>query len=247
MENGVLVNIFLDLAISLVSLVFIITLFNNYNDCNEYNRPTQVSSMIIWAMVSIFFIIDASRQLVAVSGNESLQLQLYLISLVPLTLVSLPIVFIVIYIVSGSRNTGIIISGIFLLFSFLYIYTTIQMEGIYFVTTSWGSLAISNNEIANTILLSGLFIVPTSLILGLFVLILFKRIPMFRKHKICLSLLSISLVYDFLLMNIICQTGEMMIASKIFIFLGVVLGYLATFPPKLIKSKYIPDDVIIIE
>ena len=245
MENGILVNIFFDLAISLVSLVYIITLYNKYCDCTENNRPTQVSSMMIWLMVSIFFIIDTARQLVAISGNETLQLQLYLISLVPLTLVSLPIVFIVIYIVSGNRNIGIIVSSIFLFFGFLYIYITIQMGGINFVTTSWGSLAISNNEIANTIFLSGLFIVPTSLILGLLVLILLKQVPMFRKYKICLSLISISLVYDFLLLNSISQTGEMMIASKIFIFLGVVLSYLASFPPKSIESRYDPDIIII--
>ena len=245
MENGILVNIFINLAISLVSLVYTITLYNKYCDCNENNRPTQVSSMMIWAMVSIFFIIDTARQLVAISGNETFQLQLYLISLVPLTLVSLPIVFIVIYIVSGNRNIGIIVSSIFLLFSFLYIYTTIQMGGINFVTTSWGTLAISNNAIANTIFLSGLFIVPTSLILGLLVLILLKQVPMFRKYKICLSLLSISLVYDFLLLNSISQTGEMMIASKIFIFLGVVLSYLASFPPKIIESRYDPDIIVI--
>ena len=245
MENGILVNIFINLAISLVSLVYTITSYNKYCDCNKNNRPTQVSSMMIWAMVSIFFIIDTARQLVAISGNETFQLQLYLISLVPLTLVSLPIVFIVIYIVSGNRNIGIIVSSIFLLFSFLYIYTIIQMGGINFVTTSWGSLAISNNEIANTIFLSSLFIVPTSLILSLLVLILFKRIPMFRKHKICLSLMSISLVYDFLLLNSISQTGEMMVASKIFIFLGVVLGYLASFPPKFIESRYDPDIIVI--
>ena len=241
MENGIYVNIFLDLAISLVSLVYTITLYNKNCDCNENNRPTQVSSMMIWAMVFIYFIIDTTQQLVAISGNETLQMQLYLISLVPLTLVSLPIVFIVIYIVSGNRNIGIIVSSIFLFFGFLYIYTIMQLGGINFVFTSWGSLAISNNEIANTIFLSGLFIVPTSLILGLLILILFKRIPMFKKHKICLSLLSISLVYDFLLLNSISQTGEMMVASKIFIFLGVVLSYFASCPPKLIESRYDPD------
>jgi hypothetical protein len=244
MENGIFVNIFLDLAISLVAFVYTITLHNKYCDCNEYNRPTQVSSMMIWVIVSIFFIIDAIRQLVVISGNDTFQMQLYLISLVPLSLVSLPIVFIVIYIVSGNRNIGIIVSSIFLFFGFLYIYSVVQMGGINFITTSWGSLVISNNEIANTIFLSGLFIVPTSLILGLLILILFKRIPMFRKHKICISLLSISMVYDFLLLNSISQTGEMMVASKIFIFLGVVLSYLASFPPKLIESRYDPDIMV---
>jgi hypothetical protein len=52
-------------------------------------------------------------------------------------------------------------------------------------------------------------------------------------------------VYSFLLLITISQTGEMIIASKIFIFLGVVLGYFANFPPKLIESKYTTNFSII--
>lgn len=244
-KSGILINILIDTLISLVSLIFIHSLYKKYYECNDKTRPSQMSLMIFWAMISIYFIVDAIRQLIAASGNFDLQLQLYLLSLFPLTLLSLPIVFIIIYIVSGNKYVGAGVSSVFLLFSFLYIFTVIQMKQIDITFTPFGSLVFSNNEFAITVFLSGLFIVPTSMILGLLTLIFLKHISPFKKYQICLSLLSISIVYDFLFLTTITQSGEIMLGYKIFIFLGVTLGYFANFPPKIIEYKWFPEIPII--
>jgi hypothetical protein len=241
MKNGVLINIFFDLMIGLISLIFIYSLYKKYGNCNAHNRPTHLSLMLFWGMICSYFFIDTIQQLMAIWVYETIPLQLHIASLIPFTLLCLPIVFIIIYIISGNKYVGAAVSSVFLIFGFLYIYTTVQMDHINIIPTSWGYIITSNNNIANIIFLSGLFIVPTGMILGLLALIFLNHIPPVRKHKICISFLSISMVYDFLLLSAFSQTGEMMIASKIFIFVGVFLGYLVNFPPQLIESKYFPN------
>lgn len=245
MESGLLVNILLNLTISLVSFVFVYSLYNRYSDCNGNNSPTQVSLILIWGMVGIYFIIDTLIQLSAFFGNTWLHLSMYMLSLIPFTLTSLPIVFLIIYILTGNKYIGVTVSSVFLIFSFLYIYTVLVTRDINLITTQWGWITSTNSNIANTIYLSGLFIIPTSMILGLLTIFLLKHISKYRKYKICLSFYSISIVYDFLLLSSISQTGELMIASKILIFLGVVLGYFANFTPKVVKTKYFPSISVI--
>ena len=240
MATGLSINIFIGLIICIVSLVFAYSLYRRYSECNKNNSPTQISMMVIWGMIGLYFVVDIFQQLITISGNVSMQFPLYILSLVPFTLTSLPIVFFIVYILSGNKYIGAGVSSLFLVMSLIYIYIIISTEQINIISTSWGLLVLSNNNIANIIYLLGLFIVPTSMILGLLILFLLKQIPKFRKYKICLSLFSISIVYDFLLLNSFSQTGEMMIAAKIFIFLGIVLGYFANFPPKIVESKYFP-------
>jgi hypothetical protein len=83
----------------------------------------------------------------------------------------------------------------------------------------------------------GLYIIPTAMILWLMVLILFEKVARSVKYQLVMSLFSISFVFDFILANMIVNTGEMQVASRIFVFLGTVLGYLAYFPPKFIETQ----------
>ncbi|TFH38949.1 MAG: hypothetical protein E4G94_11635 [ANME-2 cluster archaeon] len=168
-------------------------------------------------------------------AGTNVQLPFHFMLSIPLTLVSLPIVFIIIYIISGNKYTGIGVSSIFLIFSFFYFYYIIPIDQLNNISEN--AILLLSNNVASVIFISGLFIVPTSMIFGLLGLILLKRIPTFRKYRICLSLLSISIVFDFLFLTSISQSIEMLIGSKIFVLLGVILGYFANYPPKLIESK----------
>jgi hypothetical protein len=244
-QNVMFFNVLINLLIILVSLIFLHSLYNKYYECNGSTKPTQMGLMILWGIIGVYFIIDTVSHINSFSGNSDLQIPLYFLSLIALTLVSLPIVFLIIYIISGNKYIGAAVSSVFLIFSFLYIFTIFQMDQINIIDTNYGLIVSSNNDLGTIIFLSGLFIVPISMILGLLALILLRRISPFQKYKICFSLLSISVVYSFLLLITISQTGEMIIASKIFIFLGVVLGYFANFPPKLIESKYTTNFSII--
>lgn len=236
MENQTLLNLLIDLLINVASFIFVYTLYNKYQQCNDHTKPTQISLMIFWSFIFVYFFIDAVRQIFILSGIN-LQLPFHFMLSIPLTLVSLPIVFIIIYIISGNRYTGIGVSSIFLIFSFFYFYYIIPIEKLNYITKN--AILLLNNDFASIIFISGLFIVPTSMILGLLTLIFLKRIATFRKYKICFSLLSISIVFDFLFLTSITQNIEISIGYKIFVFLGVILGYLSNYPPKLIESKYL--------
>jgi hypothetical protein len=234
MENQTLINLLIDIFINIASFIFVYTLYKKYQNCNDHTKPTQISFMIFWSFIFIYFLIDAIRQIFIIAGTN-LQLPFHFMLSIPLTLVSLPIVFIIIYIISGNKYTGIGVSSIFLIFSFFYFYYIVPIDQLNYITEN--AILLLNNDVASIIFISGLFIVPTSMIFGLLTLILLKRISTFRKYKICLSLLSISIVFDFLFLTSISQNIEMLIGSKIFVFLGIILGYLANYPPKLIESK----------
>jgi hypothetical protein len=101
--------------------------------------------------------------------------------------------------------------------------------------TYWGSIYSINSDVALVTFISGLFIVPTSMIIGLMFLILFGKILDPTKTRIILNLFSVSFVFDFILANSIVQSGEIQMASRIFVFLGTVLGYMALFHPETFK------------
>ena len=64
---------------------------------------------------------------------------------------------------------------------------------------------------------------------GLLLLILLQRIPKRLQNKIAFSLVAISLIFDFMLLDNIAPSGHTQMAARIFIFIGVVLGYFAYF------------------
>jgi len=104
-------------------------------------------------------------------------------------------------------------------------------------TGYWGSTYEINSDIAINVYLSGLFIVPTSMILGLLLLILLQRVPRRLQYRITFSLVAISMIFDFLLLDNIAPSGHTQMASRLFIFIGVILGFFVYFTPMSFDKK----------
>jgi hypothetical protein len=126
-------------------------------------------------------------------------------------------------------RTSYTVSLAFTVFGAIYL-LSINNSGISGpVLSSWGSVYSVNSEFAIITYILGLFIIPTSMILGLMFLILLGKVSNSKRSKLIFGLFSISFVFDFVLMSYIALSGEMQMASRIFVFLGSVFGYLSQF------------------
>ncbi|MHC1570511.1 MAG: hypothetical protein ACXQS9_01495, partial [Methermicoccaceae archaeon] len=75
------------------------------------------------------------------------------------------------------------------------------------------------------------------MILGILLVILLRQMPRRVKYRITLLLVAMSMVFDFVLTDVIATLPELQVASRIFVFIGVVLAFLAYFPPTPVKEK----------
>ena len=115
---------------------------------------------------------------------------------------------------------------------FLFIYGTTTP-----VVSEWGSIIEIKSEYALNAYISGLFIVPTSMIIGLLAVIITQKMAKPLQYKISMLLVAISLVFDFALSDFIAVADLAQLASRIFVLIGIVLGFLAYFPPLSLKEK----------
>ncbi|WP_157197278.1 hypothetical protein [Methanohalobium evestigatum] len=87
-----------------------------------------------------------------------------------------------------------------------------------------------------------LFIIPTSMILGLLLLLLLQKLPRSTHYKKTLPLVGMSLVFDFMMLDVLTLTETMQLSARIFIVVGIVLTFLAYFPPDSYQKKIRVND-----
>lgn len=170
-------------------------------------------------------------------GNFALDIHLYKITIFAFAILSVPIAFFIVYVLSGKNGLSVAISSLFLIFGILYannVYSN-GIEGP--ILTKWGSIYAIGSESSIYIYIFGLFVLPTALILGILVLVLLRKIPKKKRFHITFSLLSISFVLDFILVDLISVNPAMQAFSRMFILIGTTLGYLAHFTPALLENR----------
>ena len=89
-------------------------------------------------------------------------------------------------------------------------------------------------------LLMVIYVFPMLLILALLGFTMLRALPKNIKYKISLSLVAISMVMGLEVVDRLTITGEIQFVSRIFILTGVVLAYLAYFPPLTLKERLKP-------
>jgi len=240
MNSGLLMNAIVSFAITVSTIAFVHSLHRKRNVQNIQSLPSLKALMLFWSLIGIYFFFEGLRMVSSYAGFLDLDVFLFDLASIPFVFISLPLVYFIIYIISGSQRISLGVSLVFALFGAAYL-LLMYVSGISGPEISyWGSTYSINSDYAILIHLSGLYIVPTSMILGLMVLILFKKVAKLKKYKVAMSLFSISFVSDFILLNSIFGTGEMQMASRIFVFIGIVLGFMAFFPPESFKSTLEP-------
>lgn len=231
MSFGLLLNAIVSFAIVLAALAFAVSLHQNKKNQKEESIPTVNSLIVFWSLVGAFFLFAGLRTLAAYGNFVEIETNLYYLGSIPFAFVTVPLVYFIIYIILGDTRVSIGVSTVFLIFGGIYLIALFGFGIIGPSATEWGSTFEINSDIAINVYLSGLFIVPTSMILGLMLLILLQRVPKKLQTKITFSLVAISLIFDFMLLDNIAPSGHTQMAARIFIFIGVVLGFFVYFTP----------------
>ncbi len=231
MSLGVLLNAVVCFAIVLATSAFAVSLLHNKNKQKKESAPTINALIVFWSLVGAFFLFAGLRTLASYGDFHDIEIILYYIGSIPFAFVTVPLVYFIIYIILGDTRVSFGVSTVFLIFGGIYLIALFGFGVIGPSTSEWGSTFEIHSDIAINVYLSGLFIVPTSMILGLLLLILLQRIPKKLQNKIAFSLVAISLIFDFMLLDNIAPSGTTQMAARIFIFIGVVLGYFVYFTP----------------
>ncbi len=229
MSLGLMMNAIVCFAIVLASFAFAVTLQQNKNRQKEESLPTLNALIAFWSLVGIFFLFAGLRTLAAYAEFREVETALYNLGSIPFAFITVPLVYFIIYIILGDHRVSIGVSTVFLIFGSIYLIALYGFGIIGPFTSEWGSTYEINSNIAINVYLSGLFIVPTSMIMGLLLLIMLQRVPKRLQNRIAFSLVAISLIFDFMLLDNIAPSGAMQMAARIFIFIGVVLGYFSYF------------------
>ncbi len=229
MSFGLIMNAIVCFAILLATFAFAVSLHQNKNRQKEESIPTLNALIVFWSLVGIFFLFAGLRSLAAYADFREVETALYYLGSIPFAFIAVPLVYFIIYIILGDHRVSIGVSMVFLIFGSIYLIALFGYRVIGPSTSEWGSTFEINSDIAINVYLSGMFIVPTSMILGLMLLILLQRVPKRLQNRIAFSLVAISLIFDFMLLDNIAPSGAMQMAARIFIFIGVVLGYFSYF------------------
>ncbi|WP_094226564.1 hypothetical protein [Methanolobus psychrotolerans] len=237
MNPGLLLNGTICFAITLSSLAFAWVLSRHKERYKENSKPALFSLIIFWTIVGLTYLPTALRMFAAYVGNQEIDAVLYFITAIPFAFVSVPLVFFIIYVITGSIRIGEYIALVFTLIGAAYLAFLYNSGIVGPVVTEWGSIFMINSDAAINLYLMGLFVIPTSMILGLLLLILLQRMPKRIRYRTALPLVAISFVFDFMLTDMIAIIDVMQMFARIFVFIGTVLAYLAYFPPITVQEK----------
>lgn len=229
MSFGLILNAIVCFAIVLASFAFAVNLYQNKKNQKQKSIPAVNALIIFWSLVGLFFSFAGLRNFAALGNFTEIETFLYFIGSIPFAVITVPIAYFIIYIILGDTRISVGVSTVFLIFGGIYLIALFGYGIIGPSSMEWGSTFMINSDIAINVYLSGLFIVPTSMILGLLLLILLQRVPKRLRYNTAFSLAAISLIFDFMLLDNIAPTGETQMAARLFIFIGVVLSFFVYF------------------
>lgn len=241
MSFGLILNAIVCFAIVLATFAFAVTLHQNKNRQKEESIPTLNALIVFWSLVGMFFLFAGLRTFAAYGNFMEVETALYYFGSIPFAFITVPLVYFIIYVILGDHRVSTGVSTVFLIFGSIYLIALFGFGIIGPFTEEWGSTFEINSNLAINVYLSGLFIVPTSMILGLMLLILLQRVPKRVQNRIAFSLVAISLIFDFMLLDNIAPSGATQMAARIFIFIGVVLGYFSYFSESFDKKLEMMD------
>ncbi|MEZ5336071.1 MAG: hypothetical protein R2741_12990, partial [Methanolobus sp.] len=204
---------------------------------NENSKPALFSLIVFWTIVALTYLPTTARMFAAYFGNQELDAIMYFIAAVPFAFIPVPLAFFIIYVITGSTKIGEYIALVFALIGAAYLAFLYNSGIVGPVVSEWGSIFMINSDAAINLYLMGLFVIPTSMILGLLLLILLQRMPKRLRYRTALPLVAISFVFDFMLTDTIAIVDAMQVFARLFVLIGTVLAYLAYFPPVTVQEK----------
>ncbi|MBP2031221.1 hypothetical protein J2755_002184 [Methanohalophilus levihalophilus] len=184
------------------------------------------------------------RVLSSWNGYYAIDLQLFKGTVFAFTILSVPIAFLITYVLTGKSRYSSLIASFFFIFGSLYANDIFKKGFANPEISEWGTIYAFGSELSTYIYIFGLFVIPTAMILGILAVTILRKMPKRKRYHITFSLLAISFVLDFVLVDLISTNPGVQIGARIFILIGTTLGYLAHFTPmKIERTLGIQDSI----
>jgi hypothetical protein len=240
MNSEIILNIIICLAIAVSS--FTLAWVLKESKLRKDNKPSLWALVALWSLIGITYMTTTIRISADYFQHQHLNIAMFNLGSVSFAFVSVPLVFFVTYVMLGDKKISSVISSIFAVFSILYLNYFHSISTHNLASANYNSLISINSDIAIYIYIITLFVIPTSMILGLLLLLLLQRLPRSIHYKKTLPLVGMSLVCDFMLLDVLTLTETMQLSARIFIVVGIVLTFLAYFPPDSYQKKIRVND-----
>lgn len=235
--SGLLLNASICAAIMLSAFAFAWTLYKHRQEYKDKSTPSLIALIIFWAMIALSFLFVCIRVIAAFYGYIEVDRICYYLASVPFAFLPVPLVFFIIYVITGDKRASYALSLLFSAFGIVYLSFLLTSGIVGPEVTYWATIFAIDSDVTITVYLAGLFIVPTAMILAILGLILARKISKRHRYRIALMLVAISLVFDFILVDVIAIHDAMQVASRLFILAGVVLAFLAYHPPATLQER----------
>ncbi|MHC1582521.1 MAG: hypothetical protein ACXQT5_05990 [Candidatus Syntropharchaeia archaeon] len=184
-----------------------------------------VAFSLFWALLGISYLFAVFYTLIPTNTS------FFTISIVSLALMASPLAYFILHLLIGEKKINLGVSLFFGVAGLAFILLLFNMGISGYERDFWGVQFILDENLVK-FFVYGFFIPSFSMIMAFLPFIAIRRIPKIKKYKITLSLISLSLVYDFILLEVLGTGGVFRVISDSFILLGVLIGYLAYFPPE---------------
>ncbi|ADI73627.1 conserved hypothetical protein [Methanohalobium evestigatum Z-7303] len=240
MNSEIILNILICLAITVSS--FTLAWVLGKNKLKQNNKPS------LWSLISLWFLIGVTYLTISIGifaeylQHQYLNTAMLNLGSVSFAFVSVPLVFFITYVIIGDKNISSIISSVFAIFSILYLNYFHSINAGNLGATDHSSIISVSGDLTIYMYIIALFIIPTSMILGLLLLLLLQKLPRSTHYKKTLPLVGMSLVFDFMMLDVLTLTETMQLSARIFIVVGIVLTFLAYFPPDSYQKKIRVND-----
>lgn len=235
MISEILLNILICCAITVSSFTLAGVLTKSRLKKN--NKPALISLVSLWSLIGLTYMTISASMVATYLQNPHLHTAMINLGLIFFSFVSVPLVFFIIYVIIGNKKISTFISSIFAMFSIIYL-SYLHSSNIEIITSAnYGSFINMISDISIYTYVIALFVIPTSMILGLLLLLFLQKLPRETHYRKTLPIVGISLVFDFMLLDLLTQISTIQLSARIFVIVGIVLTFLAYFPPDLCQDK----------
>lgn len=232
MQPGWMLYGFICYGIATVALLLFIKMFEML-ERTDFRYLTSVTFSLFWALFGTSYLCTGLYITFEYIGSSEIGLIFFYASFSTLLMMTAPLAYFILHILLGVHRISITSSIVF---------TVIGLSGIMLllllgvngpIEDVWSPI-YQINDLLKFLFIFGLYVPSLCMIMALLPFIALRRSPRSTKYKITLSLVSLSLVYDFVLIDVLGIGGTLRLVSTLLILVGALLGYAAFFPPEVV-------------
>jgi len=231
MQPGWMLHSFICVGVATVSFLLSFKMIGKLKRSDK-RYLTSVTFGFFWALFGVSYLFFGLSIASEYTSDSGLALAFFYASFASLLMMSAPLSYFIMHILLGDKRVSIATSLGFAIIGLTCIILLFTV-GVDMASPDFWIPKYDLDPLLQYLFVFGLYVPSLSMILGLLPFVALRIAPKFTKYKITLSLIALSLVYDFVLLGVLGISGLSRVISSLFILLGALLGYAAFFPPKI--------------